>query len=118
MNARVFLLALVTIAFMAIWDADHPVAARAALAQSKFQNDGVPTAGATHDALIPPAKYLQPGTWQAISLDGDTLRITIERNKSLTGSTSTDPLRSEDPKKRKSSSSNESPDDCQLTTAN
>ena len=99
MNARVFLLALVTIAFMAIWDADHPVAARATLAQSKFQNDGVPTAGATHDALIPPAKYLQPGTWQAISLDGDTFRITIERNKSLTDSTSTDPLRSEDPKK-------------------
>ena len=46
MNARVFLLALVTAAFMAIWDADRPVEGRAALAQSKLQNVGMPFANA------------------------------------------------------------------------
>ena len=38
MNARVCLLVLVTAGFMAIWDADRPVAGRAAVAQSKLQN--------------------------------------------------------------------------------
>lgn len=130
MNARVFLLALVTVAFMAIWDADRPVAARAALAQSEVQNDVVPFAHAvsnrpplvateyshaaqdnaaasdsasatgTSESVIPLPKNLQPGTWHAISLDGDTFRITIERNRSLSGSTSRDALRSDDPAKK------------------
>ena len=130
MNARVFLLALVTAGFMAIWDADRPVNGRAAVAQSKLQHAGVPfanavinslplvaaerslasqdnaavsdsaSATATSEAVIPLPKNLQPGTWQAISRDGDTFRITIERCRSLTGRTSMDPLRSEDPGKR------------------
>ncbi|RLT06904.1 MAG: hypothetical protein DWI22_11410 [Planctomycetota bacterium] len=114
MNARVFLLALVTAAFMAIWDADRPVAGRVKM--SRLQNANVPLAKAglnrsplfaaqhagtfQHNAasdsasskahtesLIPLPKNLQPGIWQAISRAGDTFRITIERKNSLTGST-------------------------------
>lgn len=92
MNARVFMLVLVTAAFMAIWDADRP-ADNAAVLDSA-------SAAANCAAEIPLLKSLQPGTWQAISRDGDTFRITIERNNSLTGSTSTDPLVSEDPEKQ------------------
>ena len=130
MNARVFLLALVTAGFMAIWDADRPVNGRAAVAQSKLQSAGVPFANAvlnslplvaaepsrasqdnaavsdsasatvTSEAVIPLPKNLLPGIWQAINRDGDSFRITIERNKSWSGCTSTAPLRSEDPAKR------------------
>ncbi|MBC7967152.1 MAG: hypothetical protein H7Z17_14660 [Fuerstia sp.] len=130
MNARVFLLALVTAAFMAIWDADHPVAGRTAAAQSKMRdaaaaytnaaahsvpsvaaeqpqmrtvetaaNDSASAAG-TSEALIPLPKNLQPGTWQAISRDGDTFRITIERRDSFASSTATVALPSEDSEKR------------------
>ena len=130
MNARVFLLVLVTAGFMAIWDADRPVNGRAAVAQSKLQSAGVTFANAVpnslplvaaerslasqdnaavsdsasataiSEAMIPLPKNLQPGTWQAISRDGDTFRITIERCRSLTGRTSLAPVRSEDPGKR------------------
>jgi len=121
MNARVFLLALVTAAFMAIWDADRPVEGRAAMVQAKLQNVGVPfanavsirlplvaaerahvsednaaasnsaSATASHEAVILLPQNLQPGSWQAISRDGDTYRITIERSESRTDSTSTAP---------------------------
>lgn len=121
MNARVFLLALVTAAFMAIWDADRPVEDRAAVVQAKLQYVGLPFANAVsirlplvaaelshvsqvnvaasdsasatagHEAVIRLPKNLQPGTWQAISRDGDTYRITIERSKSRTGATSKAP---------------------------
>ncbi len=130
MNARVFLLALVTAAFMAIWDADRPVAGRTTVAQSKMQDAAAPTANAavdslplvvaeqspmrpqetaatdsasavgTSQALIPLPKNLQPGTWQAISRDGDTFRITIERRNSLSSSTVTDVLPSEESEKK------------------
>lgn len=130
MNARVFLLALVIAAFMAIWDADRPVAGRTAVAQSRMRDaaaaypnaaaDSLPLFAAeqsqmgqsetaandsasavrTSDALIPLPKNLQPGTWQAISRDGDSFRITIERRNSLAGSTSTDALPCEDSEKR------------------
>ena len=130
MNARVFLLALVTAAFMAIWDADCPVNGRAAVAQSKLQHAGVPFANAVvnslplvaaerslasqdnagasdsesatapGEAVIPLPKNLQSGTWQALSRDGDSFRITIERNRSLSGCTSTAPLPSDDPGKK------------------
>lgn len=125
MNARVFLLALVTAAFMAIWDADRPVEGRAAVVQSECQNVGVPSTNAVsirlplvaaehsresltnaaasttanHESLTLLSKNLQPGTWQAKSLDGNTFRITIERIKSLTGSTSRDTQLSEPPEK-------------------
>ena len=119
MNARVFLLALVTAAFMAIWDADRPVEDRAAVVQAKLQYVGLPfanavsirlplvaaelshvsqvnvaasdSASAGHEAVIRLPKNLQPGTWQAISRDGDTYRITIERSKSRTRATSKAP---------------------------
>ena len=130
MNARVFLLALVTAAFMAIWDADRPVAGRTTVAQSTMQDAAAPHANAAMDglplvaaeqsqmrqqetaatdsasaagnseALIPLPKNLQPGTWQAISRDGDTFRITLERRNSLSSSTSTIALPSEDSEKR------------------
>ena len=121
MNARIFLLALVTAAFMAIWDADRPVEGRAAVVQAKLQYVGLPFANAVsirlplvaeelslvsqvnaaasdsasatagHEAVIRLPKNLQSGTWQAISRDGDTYRITIERSKSRTGATSKAP---------------------------
>lgn len=93
MNARVCLLVLVTAGFMAIWDADRPVAGRAAVAQSNLQNavvsfaDAVTnspplvaakhshtsqdkaaaSATATNDGVILLPKNLLPGTWHAIS---------------------------------------------------
>jgi len=117
MNARVCLLALVTAAFMAIWDADRPAADRVAVAQSQLPyscalfadvvskspqwvaaehlHASQDNAAVSHSALatanseagIPLPTNLQPGTWQAISLDGDIFRITIECNRSLHGST-------------------------------
>jgi hypothetical protein len=125
MNARVFLLALVTAAFMGIWDADRPVNGHAAVAQSKLQPVGVRVANgvsncsrlvaakhthtfqdnaaasesasatAHYEAVIPLPEKLQPGTWQVISRDGDAFHITIERNKSLSGSRFINSRRSE-----------------------
>ena len=76
MNARVFLLILVTGAFMAVWDADRPTAANSvAIVQSHHQlltrsSDTVP--------VIPLPAGLQSGTWQVFNHDGDTFRITVE----------------------------------------
>jgi hypothetical protein len=103
MNARVFLLALVTAVFMAIWDADRPVTARTRVAQSEMQETAATDPGfkvGIHEALIPLPTNLQPGTWQVISRDGDTFRITIERRDSLSGSTPTEALASENSEKR------------------
>ncbi len=107
MNARVFLLLLVTAAFMAIWDADRPSELRQIVARSKVpgvsvsaavesariqapvahaltdvigEKDGAPLkANANEDALIPLPKGLLTGTWHAFNHQGDTIRITIER---------------------------------------
>ncbi|MEJ7591676.1 MAG: hypothetical protein WKF77_09020 [Planctomycetaceae bacterium] len=95
MNARVFLLALVTATFMAIWDADRPSSVAADQSPAPQDNTAASdsaSATVTSDALIPLPKNLQPGTWQAISREGDTFRITIERNSLLSDSTSTDAL--------------------------
>lgn len=107
MNARVFLLMLVTAAFMGIWDADrpaetlvrvsrsnHPPAASAVMKSSRitsFQLDmsttnsssvhgTVVTRSPASETLIPMPKGLQSGTWHAFNHEGDTMRITIERN--------------------------------------
>lgn len=95
MNARVCLLALVTAAFMAIWNADRPSSVAVVQSQSSHNTVAVSPA-ATHDTLIPLPKYLQPGTWQAMSRKGDMFRIKIERNESSSGFMYTDALRSED----------------------
>ncbi len=100
MNARVFLLALVTAAFMAIWDADRPSSVAAELSRAPQDNTAASdSATATSDALIPLPMNLQPGTWHAISRNGDTLRITIERHIRLSNSASTDAVPSEGPEK-------------------
>ena len=79
MNARVFLLVLVTAAFMAVWDADRPAATQPAMtSKQKQMNDVQPNQGAvatsatvTRVALILAPKVLQSETWQAISGNGD-----------------------------------------------
>ena len=124
MNARVFLLVLVTAAFMAVWDADRPASVQTVLVYSKSQDTGTPdrqpsiaaaqshtrqdrvaaadltSATADSDALILLPKDLPPGTWQATDPDGNTVRITIEHSRSLSGSGSTDARLLEDPEKK------------------
>ena len=106
MNARVFLLVLVTAAFMAIWDADRPTelrqvvsrsndatamasvgskSAKAAVANvatdSVPQKDGaLPLENIKDKKLIPLPEGLPTGTWHAFNDEGDTIRITIERS--------------------------------------
>ncbi len=108
MNARVFLLVLVTAAFMAIWDADRPTELRLVVAQShdaaamasvggtrakaSVANDAnvatnsvpqkdaaLPPANINDEKLIPLPRELPPGTWRAFNHEGDSIRITIER---------------------------------------
>ncbi len=105
MNARVFLLLLVTTAFMAIWDADCPTELRQVVARSNdakatasvgstcvkaavanvaadtvSRNDAVlPLASANDEKLVPLPQGLPRGTWHAFNHEGDTIRITIER---------------------------------------
>lgn len=109
MNARVFLLVLVTAAFMAVWDADRPAETRNPVAvwgvcsgteflaaQSEHQTPATtawqpwmkhvnaklrqnPT---EHSELIPLPKNLQSGEWHAFSHDGAMIQITIQRNGS------------------------------------
>ncbi len=124
MNARVFLLVLVTAAFMAVWDADRPSSVQTVLAHSKPQDAAAPdrlpsiatakshahqarvagsdstSARADSDALILLSKDLQPGTWLATDPDGNTVRITIEHSRSLSGSWSTETQLLEHPEKK------------------
>lgn len=105
MNARVFLLVLVTVAFMAIWNADRPTELRQVVARSHDatatssaestcakvpvadiatdsavqKNDALPPAASNDEKLIPLPKGLPTGTWHAFNHEGDTIRITIER---------------------------------------
>lgn len=104
MNARVFLLVLVTAAFMAIWDADRPTEPRQivagehnatagtsagnAFAKSSASNVATDsssqkivdqlTASVMAEKSIPLPKELKTGTWHAFNHEGDNLRITIE----------------------------------------
>jgi hypothetical protein len=104
MNARVFLLVLVTAAFMAIWDADRPTEPRqivagehdatastsvgSAFAKSSAPNVATdsssqkvvdqPTASVMAEKLIPLPRELTTGTWHAFNHEGDNFRITIE----------------------------------------
>ena len=82
MNARVFLLVLVTAAFMAVWDADRPAKNSVATNQA-----GLPHAAVSHAAvsasqkiasLIPLPHDLQSGTWHVFNYEGDTFHITVE----------------------------------------
>jgi len=74
MNARVFLLVLVTSAFMAVWDADRPCVKQAAMTNTQKQmNDVQPnqesattSAIVTKAAWIPVPKILQSETGQGI----------------------------------------------------
>ena len=112
MNARVFLLVLVTAAFMAIWDADRPTELRQVVvslkdasatasvgsactkapvaniaANSVPQNDSVlRSANVNDEKLIPLPMGLPTGTWHAFNHEGDTIRITIERRPIAPGS--------------------------------
>jgi hypothetical protein len=105
MNARVFLLVLVTAAFMAIWDADRPTELRQVVARSDAANAttsvenshastpvenaakrngdeniaAIPQTTVHDETLIPLPKCLPTGTWHAFNHEGDTIRITIER---------------------------------------
>ena len=80
MNARVFLLVLVTATFMAVWDADRPAASPGSvgLVRSLQAATSQPS---RNPGLIPLPANLQSGTWQVFNHDGDTFRITIERRK-------------------------------------
>ncbi len=104
MNARVFLLVLVTAAFMAIWDADRPTELRqlvagehdatastsvgSGFAKSSAPNVATdsssqkvvdqPTASVTAEKLIPLPTELTTGKWHAFNHKGDNIRITIE----------------------------------------
>lgn len=108
MNARVFLLVLVTAGFMALWDADRPAETHIAVARSGnfpgIESTDPPSRqslpktalqlwkrpdsvnllqnSAEHSAMIPLPNNLQSGTWHAFNHDGDSLRITIERTGS------------------------------------
>ena len=77
MNARVFLLVLVTAAFMAVWDADRPAKNSVATNQA-----GLPHAAASTSqriaSLIPLPHDLQSGTWHVFNYEGDTFHITVE----------------------------------------
>ena len=80
MNARVFLLVLVTATFMAVWDADRPIATPGAVGRVRSHQAAV-SETQTNPGLIPLPTDLQSGTWQVFNHDGDTFRITIERRK-------------------------------------
>ena len=106
MNARVFLLVLVTAAFMAIWDADRPTELRQVVAGSNgttttasSPNAGakVPTMdvatdsasqknvdqlliSASDEKLIPLPTGLASGLWHVFNHEGDSIHITIERH--------------------------------------
>ncbi len=108
MNARVFLLVLVTAAFMAVWDADRPPESRQVVARSNHatttastgksacdkapaiegtstntdstQGTVLPQTLADDDKLIPLPMNLHTGTWHAFNHEGDSIRITIERS--------------------------------------
>lgn len=77
MNARVFLLVLVIVTFMAVWDADRPAAAPGSvgLARSVQAAASQPS---INPGLIPLPTDLKSGTWQVFNHDGDTIRITID----------------------------------------
>ena len=77
MNARVFLLILVTGAFMAVWDADRPTAATNSVADVQSLHQAL-TQSSNDIPVIPLPTGLQSGTWQVFNHDGDTFRITIE----------------------------------------
>ncbi len=76
MNARVFLLILVTGAFMAVWDADRPNLATSTLAMATAHDHSLQQISAI--TLIPLPTGLQSGTWQVFNHNGDTFRITVE----------------------------------------
>ncbi|MCA9011389.1 MAG: hypothetical protein KDB01_16670 [Planctomycetaceae bacterium] len=76
MNARVFLLILVTGAFMAVWDADRPTTTSSVAKMQSHQPSLTPTSDAV--PVIPLPTGLQAGTWQVFNHDGDTFRITVE----------------------------------------
>ncbi len=80
MNARVFLLVLVTATFMAVWDADRPAASPGSvgLVRSLQAATSQPS---RNPGLIPLPANLQSGTWQVFNHDGDTIRITIDGRK-------------------------------------
>ncbi len=80
MNARVFLLILVTGAFMAVWDADRPTAATNSVATVKSHHQLL-TRSSNGVPVIPLPTGLQSGTWQVFNHDGDTFRITVEGRK-------------------------------------
>ena len=77
MNARVFLLVMVTATFMAVWDADRPVAAPGAVGRVRSHQAAV-SESQTTPGFIPVPTDLQSGTWQVFNHDGATFRITIE----------------------------------------
>jgi hypothetical protein len=103
MNARVFLVVLLTAIFMAVWDADQK-AMEAALARKQHSRDlavqvavtrnqprrdnagirpeRIPAAEVKADPIspvIPLPRNLADGTWQAISESGAVYSITIDR---------------------------------------
>ncbi len=77
MNARVFLLVLVTGAFMAVWDADCPTSASSGIAEVRPYHNAL-SPSQIRPAVIPLPIALPSGTWQVFNHDGDTFRITIE----------------------------------------
>lgn len=77
MNARVFLLILVTGAFMAVWDADRPTPTTSVVAKVQSHNQTF-TRSSDGFPVIPLPIGLQSGTWQVFNHDGDTFRITVE----------------------------------------
>ena len=100
MNARVFVLLLVSAAFMAVWEADQSYSSQVRISRIRHPAatlpiipqfvDVMPTvdnvAAETHETdlhpVIPLPKNLEPGTWHAISQEGDSFRIRIERTGS------------------------------------
>ena len=107
MNARVFVLLLVSAAFMAVWNDDQTHSTQILLSKDRVRANALTMVPARQEAasgasseetvtdtletiasdtpktsvqpVIPLPVNLQPGTWHAISHDGDTFRITIER---------------------------------------
>jgi hypothetical protein len=78
MNARVFLLALVTAAFMAVWDADRPNVVQAVVNHPRSFHDTLAKLPKI-SSLIPLPQGMQSGTWHVFNHDGDTLQITVDR---------------------------------------
>jgi len=81
MNARVFLLALFTAAFMAVWDADRPAKSPVATNQAGLQHAAASVSQDTA-SLIPLPHDLQSGTWHVFNHDGDTFHITVQHRSS------------------------------------